>query len=44
MAKNFMENRRSVGRSQIARRLKFSQDFLMSNTLSPNAPIWTKWH
>ena len=26
------------------KKLRQNQEFLMSNTLSPNAPVWTKWH
>ena len=39
-----MENRRLQGRAMIERKLKFGQEFLMSNNLSSNAPVWTRWH
>ena len=39
-----MENRRLQGKEQILRKLRQNQEFLMSNTLSPQAPVWTKWH
>ena len=39
-----MENRRLQGKEQIMKKLRQNQEFLMSNTLSPHAPVWTKWH
>ena len=39
-----MENRRLQGRSQIQKKLKYKQEFYMSNTLRSDAPIWTRWH
>ena len=26
------------------KKLRQNQEYLMSNTLSPQAPVWTKWH
>ena len=26
------------------KKLRQNQEFLMSNTLRPHAPVWTKWH
>lgn len=39
-----MENRRTNGRQMIARKLKFSQEFLMDSKLSTSPDVWTKWH
>lgn len=39
-----MENRRLEGRDRILKKLRGNQDFLMQTTLSPKAPVWTKWH
>ena len=39
-----MENRRLAGKDGINKKLKQNQEFLVKNTLSPQAPIWTKWH
>lgn len=39
-----MENRRTNGREAIARKLKFSQEFVMDSKLPSNPDVWTKWH
>ena len=41
---DLMENRRLQGKDGINKKLKGNQEFLYKNTLSPEAPIWTKWH
>jgi len=41
---DLMENRRLQGKESINKKLKMNQEFSMKNTLSPQAPIWTKWH
>lgn len=44
MADDLMENRRLQGRAAIAKKLKFSSDFRLGDTLSPKTNVWTKWH
>ena len=39
-----MENRRQQGKDAILKKLRRNQEFLMTNTLSPSSPVWTKWH
>ena len=41
---HLLENRRLEGKDKIMRKLRQNQEFLMSTTLSPKAPVWTKWH
>ena len=41
---DLMENRRLQGRAAISKKLKFNSDFLMGQTLNPQANVWTKWH
>ena len=38
------ENRRNEGKANLLKKLRQNQEFLMSNTLSPTSPVWTKWH
>ena len=41
---DLMENRRLQGKATIDKKLKQNQEFLMKNTLSPQASVWTRWH
>ena len=41
---DLMENRHMQGHRKIDKKLKQNQEFLMKNTLSPQASVWTRWH